>query len=87
MKNLGILFVFLASLLVISSANVLAAPIPVAIDWVEVEDAKLDPTSQTSIREEFQAEDELDVTVRLTTPTDVEDVTVTAFIITIITFI
>ncbi len=79
MKKIGTLFVFL-SLILLASMGVMAAPIPVGIEWIEVEGVRLDPSGVSVLREEFRREDELNVRVRLSSPTRVDDVTVTAFI-------
>ncbi len=79
MNKTGFLFVFL-SLLVFSSLGVMAAPIPVDLEWVEVSGTRLDPTGQSVLREEYRRDDELNVRLRLSTPTEVEDVVVTAFV-------
>ena len=79
MKKIGFLFVFI-SLIVLASMGAMAAPIPVGIEWVEVEGTRLDPSGQSVLREEFRREDELNVRIRLSSPTRVDDVVVTAFV-------
>lgn len=79
MKNVKLLFVFL-SLIVLASMSAVAAPIPLGIEWVEVEGTQLDPSGQSVLREEFRREDELNVRIRLSAPVRVEDVVITAFI-------
>ena len=79
MKNIRFLFVFL-SLILLASMGAMAAQIQVGIEWVEVEGIRLDPSSTSVLREEFRQEDELNVRVRLSSLTRVEDVTVTVFI-------
>ncbi len=80
MKRVG-LFVFL--MMVLASLGVFAQPLPVDIDWVEVENVELEATTST-FRETFDRDEEIEVRVRLTVPSsvpdDLEDVTLTVFL-------
>lgn len=80
MKKIGFLMVFVAAFLLLSSASVVAAPLPIDLEFVEVEGVRLDPSSQSVLREELRREDDLNVRVRISTPDRIEDAMISVFI-------
>lgn len=72
--------VFVAVFLLLSSASVVAAPLPIDVEFVEVEGVRLDPSAQSVLREELRREDDLNVRVRISTPSEIEDATISVFI-------
>ncbi len=80
MRKTVLMFVFAAVLLLLSSVSASAAPISAAVEYVDVEGTRLDPTGQSTLREEFRRGDDMNVRVRISAGELVEDATLTVFI-------